>query len=98
MARGSASSSNGLFFMAGLLAAAVFVAGIVWTQPDLVRTLLDEPEANKPKSTLMQPNVYFARCRDARAAGAAPINVGEPGYRIELDADRDGVACEPWLY
>ena len=41
--------------------------------------------------------VYYRRCDDARAAGAAPIRVGEPGYREELDRDRDGVACEPYV-
>ncbi|MEO8265534.1 MAG: excalibur calcium-binding domain-containing protein [Ilumatobacteraceae bacterium] len=28
------------------------------------------------------------------ARGAAPIYVGEPGYRSALDRDKDGVACE----
>lgn len=39
-------------------------------------------------------DVYFANCSEARAAGAAPINVNEPGYRSGLDRDKDGVACE----
>ncbi|MFC3988103.1 excalibur calcium-binding domain-containing protein [Actinoplanes siamensis] len=30
----------------------------------------------------------------SRAAGAAPIYAGEPGYRKALDRDSDGVACE----
>jgi hypothetical protein len=38
---------------------------------------------------------YYPDCAAARAAGAAPIHVGEPGYRPELDADGDGTACEP---
>ena len=38
--------------------------------------------------------VYFANCSDARAAGAAPLYAGDPGYRLKLDRDRDGVACE----
>ena len=40
-------------------------------------------------------SVYYPNCDAARAAGAAPIRVGEPGYRPELDADNDGIACEP---
>jgi len=40
--------------------------------------------------------IYFANCTAARAAGAAPIHVGEPGYRSEMDRDGDGVACEPY--
>jgi endonuclease YncB( thermonuclease family) len=37
---------------------------------------------------------YYANCDAARAAGVAPLYVGEPGYRPKLDRDRDGVACE----
>lgn len=37
---------------------------------------------------------YFPNCAAARAAGAAPIRAGEPGYRSGLDRDGDGVACE----
>lgn len=40
------------------------------------------------------PDVYYANCAAARAAGAAPLLVGEPGYRSGLDGDKDGVACE----
>jgi hypothetical protein len=38
--------------------------------------------------------VYYANCTAARAAGAAPLHVGEPGYRSALDRDKDGIACE----
>jgi hypothetical protein len=34
-------------------------------------------------------------CDDARAAGTAPIHLGEPGYRKDMDGDGDGIACEP---
>lgn len=36
----------------------------------------------------------WAGCDDARAAGAAPIYRGEPGYRPDIDGDDDGIACE----
>lgn len=39
---------------------------------------------------------YFRNCAEARAAGAAPIRYGEPGYAPHLDRDGDGVACEPY--
>ncbi|MFD3675505.1 excalibur calcium-binding domain-containing protein [Streptomyces sp. NPDC058613] len=42
-------------------------------------------------------SAYYRRCADARAAGAAPLYRGQPGYRSGLDRDGDGVACEPWL-
>ena len=37
---------------------------------------------------------YYKNCAEARAAGAAPIYRGEPGYREKLDRDNDGIACE----
>ncbi len=40
------------------------------------------------------PSVYYANCDAARAAGAAPLYRGDPGYRSGLDRDNDGVACE----
>jgi hypothetical protein len=40
--------------------------------------------------------VYYRNCAEARAAGVAPIRAGQPGYRPELDADSDGIACEPY--
>jgi len=39
-------------------------------------------------------DVYYANCTAARAAGAAPLYRGAPGYRSALDRDGDGIACE----
>lgn len=36
----------------------------------------------------------FANCSAARAAGAAPVRAGDPGYGRHLDRDGDGVGCE----
>lgn len=36
----------------------------------------------------------FANCSQARAAGAAPVRMGDPGYGRHLDRDGDGVGCE----
>lgn len=36
----------------------------------------------------------FANCSEARAAGAAPVRRGEPGYGPHLDRDNDGIGCE----
>lgn len=38
--------------------------------------------------------VSFSSCAEARAAGAAPLYRGQPGYSSRLDRDDDGVACE----
>lgn len=40
--------------------------------------------------------VSYPNCAAARAAGAAPIRRGEPGYSTRLDRDGDGIACEPY--
>lgn len=37
---------------------------------------------------------YYANCSAARAAGAAPVYIGQPGYGRHLDRDNDGVGCE----
>lgn len=37
---------------------------------------------------------YYRNCAAARAAGAAPVRVGDPGYSRRLDRDGDGVGCE----
>jgi hypothetical protein len=42
------------------------------------------------------PSAYYSGCDEARAAGVAPLYVGEPGYRPEMDGDDDGIACEPY--
>jgi len=38
--------------------------------------------------------VRFENCDAARAAGAAPVRRGDPGYGRHLDADGDGSGCE----
>jgi colicin import membrane protein len=54
-----------------------------------------------PKTTTKAPpapdtggSAYYANCDAVRAAGKAPIRVGQPGYSRKLDRDGDGVACE----
>ena len=44
--------------------------------------------------TTAAPSVYYANCTAVRAAGAAPIRRGQPGYGSHLDRDNDGIACE----
>ncbi|WP_228805459.1 excalibur calcium-binding domain-containing protein [Nocardia higoensis] len=62
-------------------------------------TAVPPPPAPEPEPTIAPPppapsNVYYKNCAAARAAGAAPLYAGEPGYRSGLDRDGDGVACE----
>jgi len=39
-------------------------------------------------------NTYYPNCAAVRAAGAAPVRRGQPGYRAGLDRDGDGAGCE----
>jgi len=50
---------------------------------------LAAPSANRAGSA-----VQYANCSEARAAGAAPVRQGDPGYSRKLDRDGDGVGCE----
>lgn len=50
------------------------------------------PKKTTPKKT--PRSVYYASCAQVRAAGAAPLHRGEPGYRAGLDRDNDGTACD----
>jgi len=47
--------------------------------------------APKKKSS---SSTYYKNCSAARAAGAAPLRRGQPGYASHLDRDNDGIACE----
>jgi hypothetical protein len=53
--------------------------------------------ALRPDSRALQPNgagTTYGSCAEARAAGAAPVRRGDPGYSRRLDRDGDGVGCE----
>lgn len=47
------------------------------------------------RTSTSSSGVYFKNCDAVRAAGKAPLRRGQPGYRSALDADGDGIACEP---
>ncbi|MET8757791.1 excalibur calcium-binding domain-containing protein [Lentzea sp. NPDC004782] len=56
-----------------------------------------QPQTQPQPQPQPQPapaSVYYATCAAARAAGAAPLHRGQPGYRPALDRDNDGIACE----
>jgi hypothetical protein len=52
------------------------------------------PAAAASPRALVGGSTYYANCDAVRAAGAAPIHVGDPGYSRRLDRDGDGVGCE----
>src|SRR3954453_1410738 len=65
------------------LAVVIVSAGAAWSGRRIA-TVQASPETQKIESS-----VHYNNCSAARAAGAAPIAVGRPGYRPELDADGD---------
>ncbi len=62
-----------------------------YQQPN--RFLSDTSDASHAPSRV-HDGTAFANCSEARAAGAAPVYAGEPGYAPRLDRDGDGVGCE----
>lgn len=57
---------------------------------------LGPPEEPSALGALSLRAPYYASCREAFQDGRANIRRGEPGYRSQLDADNDGLACEPY--
>ena len=54
-----------------------------------------ESESRKKSESTPEPQKeFYANCKEAKAAGAAPMYKGDPGYRPELDRDKDGIACD----
>lgn len=62
-------------------------------QQDVQQGVVEEPAAPEEVEPAPQ-TAYYQNCAAARNAGAAPLYVGDPGYRSGLDRDGDGVACE----
>nr|WP_225536073.1 DUF1524 domain-containing protein [Tsukamurella tyrosinosolvens] len=54
------------------------------------------PSQSSPRPIAQTPAqaATYANCSQARAAGAAPLRRGDPGYSTKLDRDGDGIACE----
>jgi hypothetical protein len=59
---------------------------------------LDTEEGRSGMLALLSAESLSAprNCSEARARGLAPARRGQPGYAPWLDADNDGVACEPY--
>src|SRR5690606_10521164 len=67
-------------------------------EPAPVAPVPAEPVPFAPAPVVPAPappaSVYYENCTAVRAAGAAPIYAGEPGYSRKLDRDGDGIGCE----
>jgi hypothetical protein len=53
------------------------------------------PAAPAATPAAVESKVYYAGCNEVRDLGKAPLYRGQPGYRIGMDGDNDGIACEP---
>jgi hypothetical protein len=73
--------------------AAVFAA--TWFATPMLTALWSSAPPAPEAVAATERSVYYSGCNEARAAGAAPITRGSPGYRSEMDGDNDGIACEP---
>lgn len=62
--------------------------------PPVAPQPIEQPVEPQRDNDSSGDTVYYKNCGEARAAGAAPIERGEPGYRPELDRNNDGIACE----
>ncbi|WNO53638.1 excalibur calcium-binding domain-containing protein [Stakelama saccharophila] len=83
-------------FLTTALTLCAFVALITWTiAPNIISAWT--VGTNSPEAVAdIEGSVYYPDCAAARAAGAAPMHRGSPGYRDHLDGDNDGTACEPY--
>jgi len=61
--------------------------------PQAASEHIPEPVSPEPAPPELQ-EVYYANCAAVQAAGAAPIHTDDPGYRLGLDRDGDGIGCE----
>lgn len=75
-------------------AAALAVASFIFICL-LLAAQFDWTSAGSAASQSGSAHIYYPDCAAARAAGAAPVRIGQPGYRPELDGDGNGTACEP---
>lgn len=83
-------------FVYQLLLGIGFVSVVAWQAEPQMRSLWMTSTSTPEERRTIERSAYYRNCDAARAAGAAPIYRGEPGYRAALDRDGDGIACEPW--
>ncbi|MFI6642508.1 excalibur calcium-binding domain-containing protein [Streptomyces sp. NPDC050504] len=63
-------------------------------EPDPSRSGGSDPDGSSSSGGSDGGSAYYRNCAEARDAHAAPLHLGEPGYRPGLDADGDGTACD----
>ncbi|SER43527.1 micrococcal nuclease [Gracilibacillus ureilyticus] len=67
----------------------------IWSIPGYVtEDGFDHKQESKNNHTVPSDEVYFQNCTEAHEAGVTPLHEGDPGYRQQMDGDKDGIACE----
>ena len=86
----AAAASSGAAPSTGSAAASTF------TPPSAAApTFTPVPPPPPATAAAVESKVYYAGCNEVRDLGKAPHYRGQPGYRIGMDGDNDGIACEP---
>ena len=83
-------------FVGQVVGLSVLAGAVTWQMAPSVESALSQVGKTPEEIAAIELSVYYRNCDAARAAGAAPIYRGQPGYREGLDGDSDGIACEPY--
>ena len=79
----------------GLVQNAINVRAQQAAEAERARQAAAAQQAQQQQAFVTQPQQGgYRNCSEARAAGAAPLRRGQPGYSARLDRDGDGIACE----
>lgn len=54
----------------------------------------DNAITEEPSGVNTGSSIYYKNCEEVIAQGKAPLTQDDPGYRLALDTNKDGVACE----
>jgi hypothetical protein len=79
-----------------VISGCILVGIASWTLAPQMISLWHALSMSPAEVEAVERSVYYGGCDAARAAGAAPIYRGSPGYREGMDGDGDGIACEPY--
>lgn len=63
-------------------------------KPKPAKVVKPKPAKKTKSQKKTSGSTYYKNCSAARAAGAAPVHRGDPGYGKHLDRDGDGIGCE----
>jgi len=96
-AGGATEWKRSLLIGLGVFAAVVVIGlAIVILKPPPPPVVVPPPAALPVGLTPFDPfAIGYTNCVQAHAANVYGIPRGSPGYKIGLDPDRDGLACEP---